>query len=407
MHQKVITVALCRRRLIGWGGAERELVREANYLLNKGFNIEVIVFQIDSHFKNLLEPGIRINIVSNYVKIFLFPIHVLQLRRCLKKTKPDLIIAHESMHQYLYFALLGTNISYFMFKYDTPFWMGGDEKVYSILYKNVFEKIRSRVTGHRQLMPPTYTGSLFKRIAMEITAVLDFLGTRECKGIFTLNEQVRWEIQKMYGVDAFVEGLGIETEKLNLDVDSQHLKQIRSKHAIADTSQIIITVGRLHVEKRVDMLIRAFKILTKSCPNLHLVIGGTGEEEENLKHLVQNLGLNDKVTFAGFIPDEQLSAYYLLADVVAFPLWANWSLAVLEALALNKKVVVADESMVEAYGDLPNVFEAYPNEVALADILRQALTAPTKESRSAVVRKWEWHICFERILGKMLRQLSN
>ncbi len=47
---------------------------------------------------------------------------------------------------------------------------------------------------------------------------------------------------------------------------------------------------------------------------LHFVIAGTGAEEQRLKAFVHNHGLQQSVTFVGFVPDADLSALYCLAD---------------------------------------------------------------------------------------------
>lgn len=61
----------------------------------------------------------------------------------------------------------------------------------------------------------------------------------------------------------------------------------------------IIAVGRLNKQKGFDVLIAAFKKVSKKNPDYSLVIYGDGEEEKNLLFQIQKLGLSEKVKLMG------------------------------------------------------------------------------------------------------------
>lgn len=71
----------------------------------------------------------------------------------------------------------------------------------------------------------------------------------------------------------------------------------------------IISARRLVHDKGLDILIKAFAQVALKHPKLKLLIAGEGEEEENLKKLTDELGLNSAVEFLGTIPLECLYAY--------------------------------------------------------------------------------------------------
>ena len=105
---------------------------------------------------------------------------------------------------------------------------------------------------------------------------------------------------------------------------------------------LLLFVGRLAVEKNVDVLVQALS-LTRSEPAPHLTIVGSGEQRGPLERRVAELGLQDRVHFTGHIEDAELRVAYLQADVFCQPGTAELqSLVTLEALSASTPVVLAD-----------------------------------------------------------------
>jgi glycosyltransferase involved in cell wall biosynthesis len=75
----------------------------------------------------------------------------------------------------------------------------------------------------------------------------------------------------------------------------------------------LLFVGRLDKEKNVDVVLRAARVALAQA-DFHLVIAGHGAESAKLKKLANKLGLAEKVTFAGFVPDAILPSLYAAAD---------------------------------------------------------------------------------------------
>ena len=90
----------------------------------------------------------------------------------------------------------------------------------------------------------------------------------------------------------------------------------------------ILFIGTLYKEKRVDSLILSYKEVfdkyPNSIPNLEII--GSGNQVEELKSLVSQLGLDNKVFMRGAIYDEKtLSAYFLKSIVSVSPNQAGLS----------------------------------------------------------------------------------
>lgn len=104
---------------------------------------------------------------------------------------------------------------------------------------------------------------------------------------------------------------------------------------------VILYIGRLDKEKKVNILIEALQYIKKSQP-FHVLIEGKGQQMENLKNLAQKLGLQNKISFMGYIEEKELSTLYSLATVFVMPSTAELqSLVTMEAMALGLPVIGA------------------------------------------------------------------
>lgn len=103
----------------------------------------------------------------------------------------------------------------------------------------------------------------------------------------------------------------------------------------------MLTLGRLHYYKGLDVLFDAIKLLVGQNIEIpHVVIAGDGRETENLKRQVTDLGLREKVLFCGAVFGDQ--KHWLLRNCKFFlqPSRAEgMPLTVLEAMAYGKAVI--------------------------------------------------------------------
>jgi glycosyltransferase involved in cell wall biosynthesis len=105
--------------------------------------------------------------------------------------------------------------------------------------------------------------------------------------------------------------------------------------------KIILFVGNLIKLKGIYILIESLKYLVKKI-DFHAVIIGTGEEEENLKQLVNTSNLSDKVSFIGWIPQNKLTYFYNAADVFVLPSFKEGnSVAILESMACGTPIIAS------------------------------------------------------------------
>ena len=84
-------------------------------------------------------------------------------------------------------------------------------------------------------------------------------------------------------------------------------EESRKAFRLPEDQNVIISVGRLHYNKGMDILIKAAKLIKNENPDFKLIIKGTGPEEGNLRELVRKLDLTDTV----LIHTENLDSYDL------------------------------------------------------------------------------------------------
>lgn len=120
--------------------------------------------------------------------------------------------------------------------------------------------------------------------------------------------------------------------------------QIRNpKHEIRNQNPYILYVGTLQPRKNVATLIEAFHLLLKEKPEYRLIIvGKKGWLYENIFDQVNDLKLHDKVTFTGYVSDEEKNALYANASVFVLPsLYEGFGIPLLEAMSWDCPVIAS------------------------------------------------------------------
>ena len=105
----------------------------------------------------------------------------------------------------------------------------------------------------------------------------------------------------------------------------------------------VMYAGRLAVEKKIDVVIRAAAKARKIIPEIKVIVVGRGPDENSLRSLATTLGMENAVVFTGFVPDEKLPTYYAESDVFAIMSTAETqSIVAMQALACEIPVIAAN-----------------------------------------------------------------
>jgi glycosyltransferase involved in cell wall biosynthesis len=116
------------------------------------------------------------------------------------------------------------------------------------------------------------------------------------------------------------------------------------KYGLAE-AKVLMTVARLwagDIYKGVDVTIRALPQILKAFPEVKYLAIGRGDDRPRLERLAKDLGVAEKVVFAGFVPTEALADHYRVADAYIMPSQEGFGIVYLEAMACGKPTLSGD-----------------------------------------------------------------
>ncbi|NEP26808.1 glycosyltransferase, partial [Moorena sp. SIO3I6] len=151
------------------------------------------------------------------------------------------------------------------------------------------------------------------------------------------------------------------------------------QYGLKPEQPVILTVARLAEDeqyKGYDQVLRAISQIRQNIPDIHYMIVGKGNDRPRIEQIIAQLGLQNCVTLAGFVADEQLCDYYNLCDVFAMPSKGEgFGIVYLEALACGKPTLGGNQDgAIDAlnHGELGALVD--PDDVnAIANTLIQIL----------------------------------
>lgn len=141
----------------------------------------------------------------------------------------------------------------------------------------------------------------------------------------------------------------IEPEKIVAVTNGIEIKPYRpvnrnplaERLGIPGESFVFGTVGRLVEQKGIDYLLLAFEEVTAHLDNVALLIVGTGPQKESLEMLARQLGVSDRVVFAGY--REDVDELLQIMDCFVLPSrWEGLPMVLMEAMAHFLPVIASD-----------------------------------------------------------------
>jgi rhamnosyl/mannosyltransferase len=157
-----------------------------------------------------------------------------------------------------------------------------------------------------------------------------------------------------------------------------------------DDRKVILFVGRLVYYKGLNVLLRAMTEVDDAV----LVIVGKGPERDRLEALAEELGVTDRVWFAGYVSDDALPVYYSIADVFTLPsVSSSEAFGIVQVEAMMHGVPVVNTSLNTGVTSVSRHEETgltVPPEdaKALADALQTLVANPEmREALGAAARK--------------------
>ncbi|MGA1864194.1 MAG: glycosyltransferase [bacterium] len=293
-----------------FGGTEASVMRLATGMRQRGFKIEICSIKRPGYMaRDMMRQGFKVasldlpsGITWNYP--FLFLTGIMRLKKLLKEVNPDII------HSFLFQSNLMTAMS------------------------------RSFIDGEKASIRYISSVRCTEANKSQWRIILDRWALGRSDLVLTVSEAVRNKYLKREKIQQNrirVLYHGVEQRFME---EQKKISEFRFKLGIGEKDEMIGTVARLHKDKDIKILIRAFALALKSRPEIRLLIIGDGPEKNKLKEIALTLGIMDRIIFTGFRPDVLpliglLDIFCLTSKEEGFPQ------SLIEAMALEKPVVVS------------------------------------------------------------------
>ncbi len=273
------------------------------YFAKKGHDIHVLSLA-DAEKQNL--PDVKLYQLESLQGLRGVPLAMLmaQIRRLIKRIKPDILHAH-------YVSTYG-------------FWGA----------LSMFHPFVLTAWGSDILITPNE--SRLSKYKTKFTLGRADLIT--CDATHLLNRMVDLGAEKKKSRILY---FGVDTERFSPDKRDDNFK---AEMGIETDSLIVISLRSLTPLYDVESLLLATPQVLRDVPNARLIIVGGGEQRDYLRDLAERLGIGDSVKFVGLVPNNDLPRYLASSDVYVSTSLSDAGIAAstAEAMACQLPVVITD-----------------------------------------------------------------
>ncbi len=189
---------------------------------------------------------------------------------------------------------------------------------------------------------------------------------------------------------------GVDITHFSQEYSPEELTILKNTLSIKSEEYIVVSASRLVSKNGIDILIRAIVLLPAT---FKLLLLGEGSQRAELELLVKDLGVGDRVLFAGTIPTRLLPKYLKLAHIFARPSRSEGlGTAFLEAMVAGLPVIATSvggipdflkdrETGLLVSKDNPQALAYAIEELIKNDTLRNHVVAKAKEM---VQKHYDW-----------------
>ncbi|MBI3027814.1 glycosyltransferase family 4 protein [Candidatus Woesearchaeota archaeon] len=198
---------------------------------------------------------------------------------------------------------------------------------------------------------------------------------------------------------------GVNPEKVNVVHNAVDLSQhdFRENFEIKKNDRIVLFLGRVTLQKGPDYFVYAAKKVLEHEKNVKFIIAGSGDMEPFVIEKAAELGIADKVLFAGFLNQHDVERAYKIADVYVMPSVSEpFGITALEAMKNKAPAIISKQSGVSEVVshclkvDFWDIDEISNKIVAL--LRYRQLHDALRENAYFEVKKFNWSIPAEKCI---------
>ena len=227
----------------------------------------------------------------------------------------------------------------------------------------------------------------------------EWMLTYESTEVIVNSNYMKSELQRLFGLP--FEKINVVPNGVNITNYSgiERDYDFRRRYAM-DNEKIILFMGRLVYEKGVQYLIGAMPKILEHYHDAKLVIAGKGGMIDELRREAENLGISNKVYFAGYLKGKDVARMYKAADISVFPsTYEPFGIVALEAMLAEVPIVVSDiGGLNEIVDHRQTGMKSYcGNSNSIADSILELLFDPqlcmniVKKAKAKVRNEYNWN----------------
>lgn len=342
-------VAMIHTPLVGRGGGQRQILKLAFELQRFGHEVEIFTSAVNKEkcYRDMIEK-LTVNVIphplENKMPKWLIPLET-QQRASHEEA------AESSLRNWMRRAM---GRQFYTIPYQLPSMVNIGRKIpkgFDVINNHNFPSEWAAFFAKKRLNVPVvwmcneppdwFFISEFRKglrkINWPIYEILDKTASRYIDEILVLSKFAQGYVNRAYHRSSKVVRSGIDIELFH----NASGTSIREKYGLGKDF-VLLQVGNFQLNKGQVDSIRVLYHLSKNYDRTKLILDGSGRKEE-LVRLSEKLGVRDKVLFLHTNDDEELAKVYAACDVFLFPAQITWGLAVIEAMAASKPVIVSNK----------------------------------------------------------------
>ena len=202
-----------------------------------------------------------------------------------------------------------------------------DEGDYDVVHCNTpVVGILSRLAARRARKNDTkviYTahGFHFYKGASKLNWLIFYPIEKLCGSLFTDclitigdEDEARAKRLKLCKTVRRIHGVGVDATKYT-NTDEETKNELRAEYGFSDSDVLCLCTGELNANKNQKLLINSLQYLKESCPDFKILFAGAGDSEEELKGIIEQLGVENSAQLIGYRAD--IDRLLKISDFVA------------------------------------------------------------------------------------------
>jgi glycosyltransferase involved in cell wall biosynthesis len=200
--------------------------------------------------------------------------------------------------------------------------------------------------------------------------------------IFVDSDSTKKDIEKYYPeVDkpVHVKYLGYNSDVFSLG-DGNSIEKVKNQYELQDTEYLLV-VGECRAYKNTSAVIEAFSLLASKTIKL-VIVGRLNKSDDDILSVPKDFGVQDRVKFLGYVPNEDLATLYQGATAFIFPsLYEGFGLPLLEAMACGCPIAASNTSSIPEVGGSAVVYFDPHDINDMAKVISDLLASKSLQSR--------------------------